>query len=98
LARIPAPEVDAPETSPFTEAEVYHIPDELLLDIRAREDDAPLLDPSRPEIVRPGRTGTLVFLAGVLLLGLWGIFLGLYLLKSYLGINLSETTSLGWMR
>jgi hypothetical protein len=97
LAHVPTPQTDARETSGLTEAEVYHIPDEIVLEVRAREDDAPLLDLSRTEIVRPGRAGNLVFLVGVLLLALWGIFLGLYLLKSYLGINLSEGTSLGWM-
>ena len=51
-------------------------------------------DLPRRDIRRPSLVGSVVFLAFVGVLGLWGMFLILYLLKNYLGIDIFPGVSM----
>jgi hypothetical protein len=57
-------------------------------------DMEPLFDRSRNDIKRPNLAGNLIFIISIVALGLWGAFLILYLLKSYLGIDVLQSVSL----
>ena len=79
----------------FQSIGVEEIPTSIAKDARAAE--AGLAPPSecpRRDIKRPSLVGNLVFLAFVGVLGLWGMFLLLYLLKNYLGIDIFPSISM----
>ncbi len=69
--------------------DVMEIPADVTVEVRA-EETAPFPPDNLPsrEIVRPSLAGNLLFLVFVGVLAVWGTFLVLYLLKSYLGIDI----------
>jgi hypothetical protein len=85
-----------PETdSGLQSVEVEEIPADLAATIPIWVNDMePLFDRTRDDIKRPSLVGNLVFIVSMVALGLWGAFLILYLLKSYLGIDVLESVSL----
>ena len=60
----------------------------------AEAGSAPPSESPRRDIKQPSLAGSLVFLAFVGVLGLWGMFLVLYLLKNYLGIDIFPSISM----
>ncbi|MCK4547907.1 MAG: hypothetical protein KAW17_10755 [Candidatus Eisenbacteria sp.] len=84
------------ETEPgFESVEVDEIPvDHSTWDPTWVDDMAPLFDRERRDVKRPSTAGNVVFILCMATLGLWGGFLVLYLLKTYLGIDIFEGVSL----